>query len=189
MDLHTRLLVENILRHPGEYAWSVQGLGMMRLYLSEAVRLHVWDSALKVPGVSAIHSHPWDLSSTVIAGRYKQHRFTAVKQYQTGDRFNMALIKCGEGAHTVDEPATVDLVESALETYTEGGFYLQAKDEVHLSCPDDGTVTIVTRTFHEDRDHAKVFWRGKGGWVDARPRPATPEEVAEITGRALSTWF
>lgn len=33
------------------------------------------DSALKVPGVSAMHNHPWDLISHVVAGVYKQHRF------------------------------------------------------------------------------------------------------------------
>lgn len=186
-----RLLVENILRRPGGFDWQVQGLGMMRLYLSEEVRLHIWDSSLKVPGVSAIHSHPWDLRSTVIAGRYKQHRFVPVKPYQVlpGEKFKCVSICCGKDACMTGDPIEIELAEQPLEVYSEGMSYAQANDEIHLSCPEDGTVTLIERTFYEDRDHANVYWRGKGGWVDAKPRAATTEEVAIVTARALETWL
>ena len=131
MDQHTRLLVKNILTHPYGFSWSVQGLGMTRIYLSETVRLHIWDSRFRFPEVSAIHSHPWDLSPEVMAGRCMQFRF---------------------------------------------------------SLPGNG-VTLVTRTFSEDRDYAKVYWRGKGSWVDAKPRSATEAEVKAVTQHALSVWF
>jgi hypothetical protein len=189
MDQYTRLLVENILRQPLGFAWSVQGLGMMRMYLSDQVRLHIWDSSLKVPGVSAIHSHPWDLKSTVVAGRYKQHRF--IGSYGSGivQEFQCATIKCGDEACVTVDPVPVRLYEQNLEIYSAGQSYDQTKDEIHLSVPEDGTVTLVTRTFHADRDHAGVYWRGKGGWVDAKPRPATNEEVVAIATRSLEAWF
>lgn len=190
MEANTRLLVENILRHPHGFKWSVQGLGMMRMYLSETVRLHIWDSALKVPGVSAIHSHPWDLHSVIVAGRYRQHRYLPpMRSNAVPSEFNCVEIQCGEDACVTAIPTTIPLVEGGLEVYPEGYEYTQAKDEIHLSCPEDGTVTLVTRTFHADRDHAKVYWRGRGEWVDAKPRAATPEEVEQITQRALLTWF
>lgn len=189
---YDRLLIENILTKPHGFGWSVQGLGMMRMYLSDAVRLHIWDSALRVPGVSAIHSHPWDLQSRVIGGRYKQHRYQLLAPEAThayAEQFNVALIKCGENAGVVGEPTTLYMIEMPLEVYAAGEGYLQKQEEIHLSLPEDGTVTLVERTFHEDRDHAAVYWRGVGGWVDAKPREATKEEVEEITQRALRTWF
>lgn len=189
---YDRLLIENILTRPHGFDWSVQGLGMMRMYLSQAVRLHIWDGALRVPGVSAIHSHPWDLQSRIVAGRYKQHRYQLLADNAThtyAEQFNVALIQCGEHAGVVEEPTKLYMIEMPLEIYAAGEGYLQSKEEIHLSLPDDGTVTLVERTFHEDRDHARVYWRGAGGWVDAKPREATKEEVEEITQRALRTWF
>jgi len=186
-----RLLVQNILERPGGFDWSVQGLGMMRLYLSDEVRLHIWDSALKVPGVSAIHSHPWDMESKVVAGRYKQHRYTRTPPNRVpwGGKFKCVQIRCGEGACVTEPPVEVELDEQPLEVYLPGMSYNQSHDEIHLSCPEDGTVTLVTRAFLEDRDHARVYWRGKGDWVDAKPRRATPDEVTQVTARALRTWF
>lgn len=187
---YTRLLVENILKNPNEFNWSVQGLGMMRLYLSEEVRLHIWDSALKVPGVSPMHNHPWSYASCVVAGVYRQYRFTE-KRYESEptQEFNCVEIKCGEGAFTTEDVQKVLLVQQPLETYVEGNEYCQDKSEIHSSLPEDGTVTIVKRIFSEDRDHAKVLWRGKGSWVNAAPRTATKEEVKAVTERALLTWF
>lgn len=183
-----KLLVKNILENPHDFKWSVQGLGMMRVYLSKAVRLHIWDSALKIPGVSALHTHPWHLKSFVIAGRYKQHRYT--KGFASfAESFNEVTIKCGENACVVGEPATIHLIEHDLEIYTEGDRYQQSADEIHLSLPEDGTVTIVERTFTKDTEHAHIYWRGTGSWVDAKPRPASPEEVESISTRALERWF
>lgn len=185
-----RLLVENILRNPKEFQWTVQGLGMMRLYLSQEVRLHIWDSSLKIPGVSPIHDHPWDLESTIVVGKMKQHRYTVpTYREQVTETFKYAKIKCGEEACTMEEPKEIELVENLLEVYPEGQVYRQKKDEIHISLPEDGTVTLVKRTFHEDRDHALVFWRGKGGWVDAVPRNAKISEVEEVCNRSLQTWF
>jgi len=187
--MYTKLLVETILKYPVVSQWSVQGLGMMRMYLSPEIRLHVWDSSLKVPGASAIHNHPWDLDSLVVAGRYKQHRYSSPKYGLVTEEFNCSLIKCGEEACVMEEPTKVMLAELALEVYRQDATYHQDKDEIHFSCPEDGTVTLVKRKFHEDRDHAKVFWRGSGKWVDAKPRQATVEEVIAVTQRALTTWF
>lgn len=185
-----KLLVKNILLHPVDFDWSVQGLGMMRLYLSDEVRLHVWDSCLKIAGVSPLHTHPWDMESLVVAGRYKQHRYKVRDDFAAGafEEFNCSEIKCGEDA-SVNEPTKIMLIEQALEVYAEQQSYKQTKDEIHVSLPEDGTITIIERKFHEDREHAFVYWRGKGGWVDAKPRPATTEEVLEVTQRSLAMWF
>jgi hypothetical protein len=188
---HERLLVENILQHPTEFKWSVQGLGMMRIYLSKAVRLHIWDSALKIPGVSALHTHPWDLRSTVVAGIYRQYRYVAKDPaaIKLTPNYNFARIQCGEKACVMEEAKPVFLQEGEPEAYYQGESYQQTKDEIHYSFPEDGTVTLVERTFYADTEFANVYWRGKGGWVDAKPRAATFEEVRDVTQRSLALWF
>lgn len=66
-----KLLVKAVLEHAQVYTWQLQGLGMLRLYLNKATRLHVWHSGFSVPGASTIHTHPWDFKSEVVAGSWK----------------------------------------------------------------------------------------------------------------------
>lgn len=197
-----RMMVESILTRPEGNRWQVQGLGMLRCYLDEAkrFRLHVWDSSLRTPGVSAIHNHPWNLLSIVIAGCYKQHRYVSggLPKNNHTEEYNRVTIKCGEDACTVSKPELVKLTETPLEIYkATSGFgivelpeYQQSANEIHQSIPDDGTVTLVERTYTDKSpDHAEVYWRGKGPWVDAKPRPATESELYSVTERALDFWF
>jgi hypothetical protein len=165
---------------------------MLRLYLdaTHEVRLHVWDTALAVPGVSRMHTHPWDFTSVIVAGRLRQCRYFPVPAHSSGsERFNRVEIQCGANAHTVSDPVDAWLKEGVLETYPEGEAYTQYKDEIHQSFPEDGTVTLGTRVFYPDREHASVYWRGTSGWTDAKPRPATPDEVDAVCRRALETWW
>lgn len=193
----TRDLVKAILKSPYDLPWSVQGLGMLRTYLDDKqkYRLHIWDNSLRVPNVSPIHDHPWHLDSLIVAGVLKQRRYhiggiTSAVFYEGGyalssEVFQMSAIKCGEGAFTKTDPIQVKAYSRGLETYAPGERYQQTKDEVHETMAEDGTVTIVDRTFEGDRDTARVFWRGDGGWVDATPRRAERHEIARVTERAL----
>lgn len=187
-----------ILECPKNFDWSVQGLGMMRLYLdpNHIYRLHIWDSSLKVPGVSALHTHPWDLESTVVAGVYKQHRYIeTVKhlahEWQRPLEYNKVGIKCGAGACLLAKPTKVLLSEQALETLYEDGVYTQRAEEIHLSVPEDGTVTLVKKTMAPggNPDNAYVYWPGRGNWVSAEPRKATLDEIETICQRSLERWF
>jgi hypothetical protein len=178
-----QLLVKAILKSPYSLKWSVQGLGMLRTYLSDEVRLHIWDKKLRVPNVSPIHDHPWHLDSLIVFGKMKQHRYV-VSPF--GDQeLQMSVIQCGENACTKTSPVSVKVHQTPLEEYLPGQSYRQTKDEIHESMAEDGTVTLVTRTFEGDRESARVFWRGEGGWVDAAPRTATFQEVMAVTQGAL----
>lgn len=186
----TRLLVQAILRSPHELQWSVQGLGMLRTYLSQELRLHIWDDAFRIPGVSPIHDHPWHLDSYIVAGVYKQQRYMICLDETPTEYFKMATIKCGEGAFKTEDVRTVPVfLDGPVEAYRAGDSYHQRKDETHESFPENGTITLVTRTFTPDREHARVFWRGDGDWVDAAPRTATRDEINLATHRALNLWF
>lgn len=185
-----KLLVKAILEKAESYKWSLQGLGMLRLYLSNEVRLHVWDDRYKIDHVSPLHTHPWNFDSEIVAGVVRQIR------YEVYDAacdhlpvYNRVLIKCGANACTMSDAEQVRLFGSTLERYEEGKSYNQVADEIHESFPENGTVTAITRTFKADTEHAYVLWQGNGGFVSAEPRPATPEEVQAITKNALDRWF
>lgn len=185
----TKLLVKAILQQALHYEWSLQGLGMLRLYLSENVRLHVWHKAFMAPGVSTIHTHPWDFTSHVVAGAVTNTRF-AVTATIPGSAFRSQLLHCGPGGHLIGESHPLGLLPSAVDVYEEGAVYQQTADEIHCSDPVDGTVTLVTRTFTDhNKDHAFVYWPEGEAWVAAEPRPATPAEITAITQFALARWF
>jgi hypothetical protein len=187
----TKELVRAVLSSPDKLKWSVQGLGMLRTYLSKEVRLHIWDSSPKVYNVSPLHTHPWHLDSYIVTGELRQCRYKLADVPNAAGSlpYNMATIKCGENACTMSDPVKVGLFRWPMESYTEGMTYHQDNTEIHESLPADGTITLVTRTFTEDTEHAQVFWQGNGGFVSAEPRAATPEEVLQITQNALARWF
>lgn len=186
-----KLLVKKILEKPSGHDWSLQGFGMLRLYLSDEVRLHVWDSRYAVDDVSTVHTHPWDFRSLVVAGEIINRRFdeyeTPGSEFRSLDGFRRQTIKCGEGGGLVGTPEDVWLRGGTPEVYLEGESYVQAAHEIHASLPRDGTVTIVTREFKEDTEHAYVYFEGE--WVSAEPRRATLGEVITICRRSLERWF
>lgn len=186
-----KLLVKKILERPLGHDWSLQGFGMLRLYLSKTVRLHVWNSSKAVPNVSVIHTHPWHFDSHVIAGQIINVRYVISDVYpgRACVPHQYAKILCGMGGGIAkgelkEERGVKNLCELPLEIYKEGATYTQSADEIHKSLPTDGTVTIVTRRPLDDPDHAYVFWE-KGDWVSAEPRKATDDEVMEYCQAAL----
>jgi hypothetical protein len=188
-----RSMTEQILRNPyglGKEAWSLQGFGMLRLYMPEkALRFHVWDSRFAVPNVSLHHDHPWEFRSLIVAGQLRNIRYKryGADELVLGDVFMEQTIQCGPGGCAKGDPTSVKLIEQGLETYHVGDWYHQTADEIHISKPEDGSVTIIDRTFNEDAEHARVYWQGT--WVSAEPRPATEDELRSILSNSLEKWF
>lgn len=178
-------LVRKILEAPTEYDWSIQGLGMLRLYLDDTHRMHIWDDRYQVEDVSQMHTHPWNFQSTIIAGVIHNHRFVESSQ---AHEYHRQKIFCGVGGGLVGEPDTVKLAMTQEEIYTEGNFYTELAHEIHISKPERGTVTIVERQFLDDADHAYVYW-DKGEWISAEPRKAELSEILDICNNSLYNWF
>jgi hypothetical protein len=178
-----RFLLKNRLDLPLEN-WTMQGFGFLRLRIASHVRLHVWDSRLRQPGVSDIHDHTqWAFTSLVISGSLVNIRYTIG---EAGEPFNQATLNCGIGGGMVDgSTKRVGLIAGQPELYLPGMTYRQEPDEVHRTMPADGTVTLVTQE-RRDVDTARVFWPVGGEWGDAIPRQATYEEVDAVGGFALS---
>jgi len=185
-------LVEQILRQPLAFReWTVQGFGFLRTYFGPAAapkrfRLNLWDSRFTVPGVSTIHTHPWDFTSVIVAGLFGNVRYDAVGGQVT--THHVAQINCGIGGGMKD--MTVfdrSLIARRPELYGPGDVYSQKAHEIHETLFKDGTVTINERV--GDTGIADVYWPWGTDWVDAIPRPATRDEVASTVGDSLKEWF
>ena len=188
MELDKKL-VKYILEDAHRFDWSLQGFGMLRLYLSKETRLHVWDDRYKVKNVSDIHNHPWSFRSQIIAG--VMHEYQYQKSETLGFFYSGALIQCGENA-CVKEMLPPVRMQNHPKTYYESMEYELSEHVIHSSHPLSGTVTVVHRYFKPDTEHAKVYWPVFGndpGWIDAKPRKAKPKEVKDICGNALERHF
>lgn len=191
-ELGFKLMAKAILGNATSYRWSLQGLGMFRLYLSQELRMHVWDPDFAFPGASPMHTHPWDFTSYIVAGGIVNERYSQYNMdCKYGELYNKALLKCGEGGCMMDEKELVKLYCHQKTEHYEGQWYGQSAEEIHWSKPQRGTVTLVYREFRPDldRDHAYVFWPDGQEWGTAEPRAATHDEVQRMSMAALGCWF
>jgi hypothetical protein len=181
-----RTLARFVLENASKLEWSLQGLGMLRLYIGGNTRLHVWDRRFMVPGATPIHDHQqWALHSTVLSGRMRNYRFL---ESTRGTRYNYKTIRAGYGCVDLSDSAPIMLARQPVEIYSVGDSYHQLPAEIHESDPIDGTVTIMRKFPTKDPDAARVFWLEGGEWGSAEPRPATSMEVDAITQHALLMW-
>lgn len=197
-----RSMVKAVLENPHRYDWSLQGFGMLRTYLSKEVRLHIWDHGYRVKDVTDVHDHPWHFNSLIISGslintRYIVHPGGPSDEQVSALRIRTPFIKstivCGVGGGnhiaTVKERGERVWIEpKEPETYEVGQIYRQEAHEVHHSSFSTGAVSLVTREFLPDTEHAHVFFRADTEWVSAEPRDAKPVEIEAICRTALKNW-
>lgn len=181
-----RYTLDGILRNPLKFkGWSLQGFGMLRLYLTKDIRLHVWDVTKQVDNVSLIHDHPWDFRSLVVYGHIENKIYTSLAN---GGLYEYATIQCGPGGGARSETQEILLEQWKSQHLYAGQSYRQISNEIHASYPDSGTVTLVERYFKPDTEHARVFWPKGEKWVSAEPRPATAKEITSICGNVSKLW-
>jgi len=197
-----RAMVQAVLSNPHKHEWTLQGFGMLRTYISKETRLHVWDHGYRVRDVTDVHDHPWHFSSLIISGtmvntRYKVHPCSHTNEQIEALRIRTPFVKstivCGVGggnhvATVKEHGERVWLEPLEPETYKTGEIYFQKADEVHHSAFGSGAVTLVTRTFQPDTEHAHVFFKADQEWVSAEPRLARHVEIDDICKNALRNW-
>lgn len=184
----TKAVVKALLEHATEHTWTLQGFGMLRLHLSDEVRLNVWDSRYRVRDVSLIHDHPWDFSSLVVVGTLVNHRYIEPSDRTSGRQFHCGTIKPGPGGGLDKKTVRyMRIIHQGGELYHAGDSYEQTAKEIHKSMPDDGTVTLNIRK-RKGADEARVFWELGTEWVSAEPRRAEAHEILDITRAALRGW-
>ena len=177
-----KVLVRCILEHAHDFAWTIQDVGLLGLRLDEEreYRLHVWAPERSV-GPPVIHDHPFDFVSRIVAGELTNVRYV---QDATGATYLRDRYSPPDEVHRTTD--TVQLV-GASETYRDGDEYAQLAHELHESHQAPGTVTILRRRFREVGELAVCRPPGVP-WVSGLSRPATSDEVRDITSAALN-WF
>lgn len=173
---------------------------MLRLYLGGLFepRLNIWDSRYRVPDVSMIHTHPWNFSSVIVSGELTNVRYrelSAAENSSEFEFFHSSIIKPGpagglrrsSGDEMQDEPNShCRLVAFPPEIYKPGDLYSQKAEEIHVSLPSDGCITVNLRE-RVGEDVARTFWPLGKSWVSAVPREATKQEIEDITRLALES--
>lgn len=185
-----RKLCEFILRNAEMFEWSVQGLGMYRLYLSPDTRLHIWSESAEREKATKMHTHPWDFESLIIAGQVLDRRFIETPNINTGSKTYMKQkLLCGEGGGLVGEPQGVYISELPSMVYGPGTGYYHRATDIHYTEFEECTVTLVRREFLQDNDHAFVYWPLYEQWGTAEPRPAEDDEIQQVVARVLGVHF
>lgn len=179
------LFVKKILQKAEHYDWTIQGFGMLRLYMSPEVRLHVWDPARAFPGVSTIHTHPWDFKSDILVGSLTDRLYVDWIGNGAAATHSRQQIACGAGACTTGEATNASLRVQHEITYCPGSGYSMRADEIHESFPARGCVSLITRRFKADTEHADVFFPLNTTWKSSEPRKATPDEIRSMCDNAL----
>jgi hypothetical protein len=174
-----RVLVRSILEHAPNFPWMTSDIGLLGLRLDEQRehRLHVWAPDRSM-GPPVIHDHPYDFVSRIIAGQ-----FTNVRYAEDPSGTNYRRDRYSPPAEDERTTDTIQLTGTA-ETYREGDQYAQLAHELHDSYQVPGTVTILRLRFRGVNE--LTVCRPEGApWLSAQSRPATLEEVKEITSMAL----
>jgi hypothetical protein len=179
-----------ILDRAPAYEWSVQGLGMLRLYIRDIGRIHIWDARLRYPGVTLCHTHSWDLESTIVFGRIINERYKEVVEGLgtcVPEPFWRKRIQCGYTFVETEPDQKVMLGMASYENYYRpGDTYTQTANEIHRNLPDDGTVTLIQHQHDGENGEAFVYWPVGAQYGNAKPRPATPAEVKQTMDLVLS---
>ncbi len=116
-----KVLVRTILDHAENYAWMMQDIGLLGLRLDErkGYRLHVWDPNYSVGGDPPIHDHPFDFTSTIIAGEMTNTRY---EEDPLGVEYSRVRYPpSDEDARTTDRVS----LSADVTTFKEGGSYSQ----------------------------------------------------------------
>lgn len=177
-----RALVLTLLRHAEELPWRMQDIGLMSLRLDDrrAFRLHVWDPGSDV-GEPPVHDHPYDFTSTIIAGELTNTRY---REDPAGDEY--VRFRYAPGAEDGRRSDTVRLSSTAT-TFTVGHEYRQQAPELHASRQLPGTVTAI-RCEWVTAPELTVCLRHEGSWRSGLGRDATRPEIRRFAASALA-WF
>lgn len=162
--------------------WSVQGMGMLRLYVRKIGRIHIWDSALRYPGVSMLHNHSWDLRSTVVCGSLVNTRY---EEFPLGTPTHIRrTLVTGYNCEFVKPEEQVKLISGPREIYVAGDVYRQTARIIHRTDAEDSTITVMERN-EDTNGEADVLWPVGTAWGTAKPRRATNNEIEAVVGRAI----
>jgi hypothetical protein len=177
-----KALVLTLLQHAEDFPWRMQDIGLMALRLDDRreYRLHVWDPSGCI-GEPPIHDHPYDFTSTIIAGELTNSRYD---EDPTGDEYVRFRYSAGAEDGRRSDPVRLS---STTTRFTEGNQYGQVARELHASWQAPGSVTVI-RCIWVDAPDLTVCVRNESSWRSGQGRDATRQEIKRFTANALE-WF
>jgi hypothetical protein len=178
----SKALVLTILQHAEDFPWRMQDIGLLSLRLDDRrqYRLHVWDPSDSI-GDPPIHDHPYDFTSTVIAGELTNTRY---EMDPAGEEYARFRYSPPDEDHRRSD--TVKLSATAT-TFTGGGQYRQLARQLHASGQQPGAVTVIRCSWVEAPE-LTVCLRDESSWRSGQARDATREEINRVVANALE-WF
>jgi len=161
----------------------MQDIGLMSLRLDDRRehRLHVWDPSCGGDGEQPVHDHPYEFTSTIIAGEVTN---TQYEERNAGDEY--VRFRFSPGAEGERRSDAVRLSSTAT-IFNEGNQYHQLAHELHASWQQPGTVTAI-RCQWVETPQLTVCVRDEGSWRSGQRREATRDEIKAFTAKALE-WF
>ena len=171
-----------ILRHAEDFPWRINDIGLMGLRLDEGHdhRLHVWDPTVAT-AEPPIHDHPYDFTSTVVAGELTNTRFL---DDPAGDEYvRFRYVPPAEDQRHADRVR----LSAVSEVLRAGDDYRQFADELHASGQEPGTVTVM-RCSWRSPGPLTVCVRDESLWSSGQARDATRDEITSFAAKALA-WF
>jgi hypothetical protein len=183
-----KALAQFMLVNAHKFEWEAQGFGFLRLRISNSVRLHVWDSRLRTPGVSDIHDHKqWNFTSHVVSGSIINVLYRRSQALdEDSQEYTEHVIDCGIGGGLTETiPQKVYLFQEDPVLLLPGDYYSQDAEEIHRTAFEDGTVTLLEQR-RTDSKQASVFTPINLPWVNAMPRKITWEEAHPVLLFALA---
>ena len=172
--------MRHILEHAADHPWRIQDVGVLALWLDDQRRdrLHVWDLRSAI-GEPPVHDHPFDFTSTVIAGEMTNTRY---EEDPLGVEYHRVRYT---PPNEDDRRSDTIRLSGTATTFTAGDQYHQLASELHDSRQLPGTVTIIRRTFTADASELSVCNREPTAWVSGQSRPAALADVKRIVATAL----
>lgn len=165
-----------LLRYTKDLPWITYRIGYAAVRLGD-FKLHVWDPVFQGESLGGVHSHAWDLKSTVLWGEIRSQVWRRVEG--RGFRLNSC---CS------DDHCETGLQACPIQTVPEGHTYCESRGTLHEIV---GPVSAVTWVAKEgDRDEAHYVDDGTDNpYTD--PRPLTESErslVAERLAEVVRKW-
>lgn len=125
--------------------WTYHGIGFLKTYVGNNVRVHLWHPRLITIGMeSAVHTHRWDLESAVVLGTIVQEEY--VVEPQLGGKWRI----WEHGNSQSDKTSIIKGGEFEIKHKTEvkveaGNKYYFKRDQFHRTVVSDIAATVVHR--------------------------------------------
>ena len=133
--------------------WTSFGLGFMYVNVA-GYRYHVWHSSLNTVNAIDIHTHPWDFTSEIISGYFRNRIYKRVE----GDEYHERFANCDTATCAISETKTnLTLVTDSY--HYSGGKYTLTQDQIHCATARDGTVTRIRKFNNKPECSAHFFWQ------------------------------